>query len=176
MIRLFLIGYMGSGKTTLGRAYAKAQGLQFVDLDKYIEARRCKSISTIFEEEGEVGFRRIESAMLREVGEFEDVVVAAGGGTPCFSDNMEYMNRQGSTVFLDTSMEVLFRRLIVSHTRRPLLVGMADTELRQFILQQLSQRLDYYKQAKLSFRGDDLEDRVQIAHSVNFLHQLLQNG
>lgn len=176
MTRLFLIGYMGSGKTTLGKAYARIQGLQFIDLDKYIEARRRKSVSDIFHDEGEAGFRRIECSMLREVGEFEDVVVAAGGGTPCFADNMDYMNRQGTTIFLDTSTDVLFRRLTVSHTRRPLLTGMADDELRRFMSQQLLQRMEFYKQAKLSFRGDELEDREQIARSVELLHQMLQNG
>ncbi|MDO4950136.1 MAG: shikimate kinase [Bacteroidales bacterium] len=176
MTRLFLIGYMGAGKTTLGKAYARFQGLQFIDLDKYLEARRRKSVSAIFHDEGESGFRRTESSLLHEVGEFEDVVVATGGGTPCFYDNMEYMNRQGTTVFLDTSMDVLFRRLSVSRTCRPLLDGMANDELRRFMSQQLLQRSPSYRKAKLTFRGDELENREQITRSVELLHQLLQNG
>lgn len=99
MKRIFLMGYMGSGKTTLGRAFARAEGLEFIDLDWYIEERLHKSISELFAERGEEGFRNLERKMLHEAGEFEDVVIACGGGTPCFFDNMEYMNRQGTTIF-----------------------------------------------------------------------------
>ena len=88
MVRIFLIGYMGTGKTTAGREIAKVLNLTFYDLDHYIEARFQKTISQIFEQEGEDKFREIESSMLKEVGEFENVVIATGGGTPCFFDNM----------------------------------------------------------------------------------------
>ena len=84
MKRVFLIGYMGSGKTTLGKAYSAATGLQFVDLDWYIEERMHKSISDLFAERGEDGFRLLEQKMLHEAGEFENVLIACGGGTPCF--------------------------------------------------------------------------------------------
>ena len=97
MKRVFLIGYMGSGKTTLGKAYSAATGLQFVDLDWYIEERMHKSISDLFAERGEDGFRLLEQKMLHEAGEFENVLIACGGGTPCFFDNMDYMNHTGET-------------------------------------------------------------------------------
>mgnify|MGYP002519721885 CR=1 FL=1 len=103
MIRIFLIGYMGAGKTTLGKAFARAMGLTFVDLDWYIEERFHKTVRQIFTERGEDGFRELEKRMLHEAGEFEDVVISVGGGTPCFFDNMEYMNQAGETVFLDES-------------------------------------------------------------------------
>lgn len=120
MIRIFLTGYMGAGKTTLGKAFARELGLTFIDLDWYIEERFHRSISDLFHERGEDGFRQLERNMLHEAGEFEDVVISTGGGTPCFFDNMEYMNRQGQTVFLDVPVEVLFRRLRVATQQRPI--------------------------------------------------------
>ena len=120
MRRIFLIGYMGAGKTTLGRALAKELGIQFIDMDSYIEARFCKTISKIFAEKGEEGFREIERRILHEVGEFEDVIISTGGGTPCFFDNVEYMNGQGTTVFLDVPEERLFIRLSIARSKRQL--------------------------------------------------------
>ena len=93
MIRIFLTGYMGAGKTTLGKAFAREMNVPFIDLDWYIEERFHKSIRELFTERGEASFRELERNMLHEVGEFEDVVVSTGGGTPCFFDNMEYMKR-----------------------------------------------------------------------------------
>ena len=101
MIRIFLLGYMGAGKTTLGKAFARAMGLTFVDLDWYIEERFHKTVGQIFRERGENGFREVEKRMLHEVGDFENVVISVGGGTPCFFDNMDYMNEIGKAVFLD---------------------------------------------------------------------------
>ena len=98
MTRIIIIGYMGAGKTTVGKALAKELGMTFYDLDWYIESRMRKTIPQIFEEKGEEGFRKIENTMLHEVAEFEDVILSCGGGTPCFFDNMEYLNRQGHTV------------------------------------------------------------------------------
>ena len=108
MIRIFLTGYMGAGKTTLGKAFAREMNVPFIDLDWYIEERFHKSIRELFTERGEASFRELERNMLHEVGEFEDVVVSTGGGTPCFFDNMEYMNGCGQTVFLDVHPDILF--------------------------------------------------------------------
>ena len=119
MIRIFLTGYMGAGKTTLGKAFACEISVPFIDLDWYIEERFHKSIRELFTERGEASFRELERNMLHEVGEFEDVVVSTGGGTPCFFDNMEYMNGCGQTVFLDVHPDILFRRLRVAKLQRP---------------------------------------------------------
>ena len=173
MTRIFLIGYMGSGKTTLGRALAKELKIEFIDLDNYIEERLCKSISQIFAEKGEEGFREIERRMLHEAGEFENVVISTGGGTPCFFDNIEYMNRQGATVFLDVPVERLFIRLSIARKNRPLIVGKSDEELRCFIAEQLAKRLPHYSKAKQRFTADRLEDVKQIEASVKeFLQQI----
>ncbi|MBQ2289207.1 MAG: shikimate kinase [Bacteroidaceae bacterium] len=173
MTRIFLIGYMGAGKTTLGRALAKELKIEFIDLDNYIEERLCKSISQIFAEKGEEGFREIERRMLHEAGEFENVVISTGGGTPCFFDNIEYMNRQGATVFLDVPVERLFIRLSIARKKRPLIMGKSDEELRCFIAEQLAKRLPHYSKAKQRFTADRLEDVKQIEASVKeFLQQI----
>lgn len=174
MRRVFLTGYMGAGKTTLGKAFAKAENLQFIDLDWYIESRFCKTISQLFAERGEEGFRLLEQTMLHEVGEFENVLVSTGGGTPCFFDNMEYMNRQGDTVFLDVSIDVLFRRLRVAKQQRPILQGKSDEELLLFIEEALQKRLPYYQKARYQFDGSMLESREQIKDSILKLKELIK--
>lgn len=173
MVRIFLTGYMGAGKTTLGKALARTLNVSFIDLDWYIEERFHKSIPDIFNERGEEGFRTLERNMLREAGEFEDVVIATGGGTPCFFDNMDYMNRQGQTVFLDVPTEVLFRRLRAATQQRPILQGKTNDDLRTFIEEALEKRLPFYTQAHYRFDGSRLESRSQIAESVAQLRGLL---
>jgi shikimate kinase len=175
MKRIFLIGYMGSGKTTLGKAYARAMQLQFIDLDWYIEERFHKTVQELFEERKEDGFREIERNMLHEVAEFEDVIIACGGGTPCFFDNMEYMNGKGETVFLDASPEVLFRRLKIAKSKRPLLMDKSDEELMDVIQNALRIRIPFYSQAKYVFNAESLEDKEQISCSVQRLKTLLLN-
>ena len=173
MTRIFLIGYMGAGKTTLGKAFSRELGLTFIDLDWYIEERFHKTVQQLFSERGEQGFRELEQKMLHEVAEFEDVVISAGGGTPCFFDNMDYMNACGDTVFLQVEPEVLFRRLKVAKQQRPLLANKSDEELMNFICEALHKRHPFYSQAKLLFRADELEDKSQIQTSVDSLRKLL---
>ena len=173
MTRIFLLGYMGAGKTTLGRALAAALGLQFIDLDCYIEERFRKTISQIFAEKGEEEFRNIERRMLHEAGEFEDVIISTGGGTPCFFDNVEYMNSQGTTVFLDVPVERLFIRLSIARHKRPLIKEKNDEELRTFIAEQLGKRLPHYSKATHTFMADKLEDKRQIDMSVEAFRRQL---
>ena len=108
MTRIIFIGYMGSGKTTVGKALSKELGLPFYDLDWYIESRMHKTVKQLFDSVGEEGFREIERNMLHEVAEFEDVIISCGGGTPCFFDNIDYINQQGDTIYLKASPEVLY--------------------------------------------------------------------
>lgn len=170
---IFLIGYMGSGKSTLGYALSKATGLTFIDLDTYIENRYHKSVSGIFAERGEEGFRLIERAMLAEVSSFEDVIVACGGGTPCFFDNAEVMNSAGTTVLLETSIDSLHRRLKHGKTKRPLIAGMTDEELRDHIAAALEKRRPFYSKSQHTFGSDQLEDIRQIRQSVDrFIEQM----
>lgn len=173
MIRIFLTGYMGAGKTTLGKAFAREMNVPFIDLDWYIEERFHKSISELFAERGEASFRELERNMLHEVGEFENVIVSTGGGTPCFYDNMEYMNSCGQTVFLDVHPDILFRRLRVAKQQRPILQGKTDEDLRIFIVEALDKRAPFYSQARYRFDAGYLENRNQICESVQRLRQLL---
>ena len=166
MTRIFLVGYMGAGKTTLGRALANKLKLSFIDLDIFIEERFRKSIAQIFAENGEEHFRRIEQNILHEVGEFEDVIISTGGGTPCFFDNIEYMNSMGTTVYLDVPVERLFTRLSIARNKRPLIKEKSDDELRTFIAEQLTRRTPHYGKAQHTFVADKLEDRMQIDTSV----------
>ena len=166
MTRIFLTGYMGAGKTTLGRALAAEMGIPFIDLDHYIEKRYCKTIAQLFAEKGEEGFREIERRMLHEVGEFEDVIISTGGGTPCFFDNIEYMNAQGTTVYLDVPVERLFIRLSIARSKRPLIKDKNDDELMRFITEQLEKRAPHYSKAQYSFKADKLEDAPQIKASA----------
>lgn len=174
MRRIFLIGYMGSGKTTLGRAFSKQTGLSFIDLDWFIEEREHRTISQLFAEEGEEGFRCIERKILHEASEFEDVMIACGGGTPCYFDNMEFMLQTGTTVYLEASQDVLFRRLKIALVNRPLLKGKTDDELREFIAKGIEQRMPWYRQAHLQMDASRLENRHQIAESIEILSSLLE--
>jgi len=173
MKRIFLIGYMGSGKTTLGRAFSKEQKLTFIDLDWYIEERFHKTIQQIFSERGENGFRELERRMLHEVADFEDVVIAAGGGTPCFFDNMDFMNEHGVTVLLEAKPSTLFNRLKVAKSQRPLLANKSDEELMTFIEEGLQKRESFYMKAQFVFASDELESQKQISNSVERLKNLL---
>ena len=160
MTRIFLIGYMGSGKTTYGRAAAKALGLSFLDLDIYIEERFFKSVSDIFAEKGEDGFRKIEQHMLHEAAMFEDVLIACGGGTPCFFDNMDFMNAEGTTVYLKSSAETLVDNLKNARQNRPLLRDKTETELLQYIRENLEKREPFYLQAQKTIDCDDQPENV----------------
>ena len=173
MRRIILIGYMGSGKTTVGRQLAKRLGLMFYDLDWYITNRMRRTVAQIFEESGEEGFRKIEHAMLHEVAEFEDVVLSCGGGTPCFFDNMDYLNRMGETVYLKASPEVLYAHLKMGKSVRPLLLNKTPEEVEVFVKEQLAQREPYYSKAKHTLDVNVLDTYDKIKISVEKIIKML---
>lgn len=173
---IFVTGYMASGKTTFGKALARRTGLDHIDLDFYIEQRFHASVKDLFATRGEAEFRRIESVLLREVGEFSDVVVSCGGGTPCFGDNMEYMNSRGLTVCLQAADEVIARRIIEAGDKRPLMAGKTKDEILSAIREHMAVRAPYYGQARIKISGDRLETRDQIAETVeSFVATYLRN-
>jgi shikimate kinase len=173
MVRVFLMGFMGAGKTTLGKALARHLGVSFIDLDQYIEARFMKSVSQIFALKGEQGFREIESRMLREVGEFDDVIVSCGGSTPLIGDNMDFMLQHGKTVYLKCDNDTLLRRLKVARAQRPLIASKTDEELASFIESETKRREPGYLRAEYICPGDRLESRDQISETIEYLEKLL---
>lgn len=174
MQRIFLIGYMGAGKTTLGKALAQTMNLTFIDLDNFIEARHCKTIRDIFGEVGESGFRDIERRALIEVASFEDVIISLGGGTPCFFDNMDIVNKAGVSVYLKPSEAVLLKRLIKGKHKRPVIAEKSDDELLAFIRQQLDRRESYYLRASFVYPSDNLENKADIIGRADDLAQKLR--
>lgn len=161
MNRIFLIGYMGSGKTTIGKLVAERLGYSFIDMDHHIEAQQHQTISQIFSEKGEESFRQLERRCLEEVAQFEKVIIATGGGAPCFFDNAAYMNKHGLCIYLKLDVEELAQRLeLIGFSKRPLLAGKNSAELRSFIAEGLSKRAPFYEKARFSLSGS-IQDTVE---------------
>ena len=173
MQRIILIGYMGSGKTTVGKALSKDTGMMFYDLDWYIESRMHKTVSQLFAERGEEGFRKIEYNMLHEVAEFEDVIISCGGGTPCFFDNIDYLNRQGDVVYLKATPETLYKHLLMAKVERPLLKGKSPDELIAYITQHLKEREPFYSRARHTIDVTVLDEYDKIKITVQQLKDML---
>ena len=173
MIRIILIGYMGAGKTTVGKELAKALGISFYDLDWYIETRRRKTVKQIFDERGEEGFRQIEHNMLHEVAEFENVIISCGGGTPCFFDNMDYLNQQAETVYLKASPEVLYGHLKMGKGVRPLMLNKTPEEVQTFIREQLAYREQFYGKAKHTIDVNLMDNFEKIAITIQKIREEL---
>lgn len=167
MKRIIIIGYMGSGKTTVGHALSQELGLPFYDLDWYIETRMHRTVKQIFDEKGEEGFRKIEHNLLHEVAEFEDVIISCGGGTPCFFDNIDYINRQGETVYLKCTTDVLYKHLKMGKTVRPLLLNKTPDEVKTFIEAQFKQREPFYAKAKHIVDVSLMDNKEKIKTTVD---------
>jgi shikimate kinase len=167
-MRIFLTGYMGCGKSTIGRKVAALMGIHFIDLDKYIEERYFKSVPDIFAQEGEASFRDKERQALQEVSQFEDIVIGTGGGAPCYFDNMSKMNEAGITIYLAPDNETLAFRLLKSKTIRPLIAGKSKEELIDFIVSALEKRAPFYEQSKIVIRG---VNDVQPAEVVRLIQE-----
>lgn len=169
MKAIILIGYMCVGKTTIGKELAKRRGQMFYDLDWYIEERFRKRVPQIFAEEGEEAFRKKERNMLHEVAEFENVVVSCGGGTPCFFDNIDYMNQAAEVIYLKASPETILSHLKISKGKRPLLEGMSPEELQTFVTDQIQTREDFYLRARHVVDVDVLDSAEKIDRLVELI-------
>lgn len=152
-MKFFLLGMMGSGKSYWTKYLSRKMKVAGYDLDYLIESHEEKSISEIFAEDGEASFRKTEAKLLRWFGQKKSFVLATGGGTPCFENNMEWMNKEGVTIWIDPAIEVLAERLIPEKSHRPLISGLSDREIAGFLKARLQEREPYY--SKASYRLTD---------------------
>ena len=174
MKRVFLVGYMGVGKTTIGKLLSKELDVEFIDLDKYIEHSYRKTIQEIFAQKGEAKFRIIEREMLREVATFHNVLISTGGGTPCFFNNMDVMNQQGVTVYVKASVDQLMSRLLASKNVRPIIHNKSPEELKEFVTAHLAEREVYYSKAKLTYRSDQLVSTGHVDETITGIKEMLK--
>jgi shikimate kinase len=154
---IYIIGFMGSGKTTAGKKLASLLGWKFIDLDKEIEEYTGKTIPEIFSANGEVYFREIETQLLRNLKSQKNTLVSTGGGTPCNGDNMDFMNNTGLTIYLKLSPGQLKSRLSGSKGERPLIKDLEPEALQLFIEKKLAEREKWYKRSDIIFEGMDLD-------------------
>jgi len=149
--KVFLIGFMGCGKTTFGRKLAKQLEWDFIDLDDYIESDQKASIQEIFSDKGEAYFRGLESNALEEASKWNKTVISTGGGTPCFNNNISYINNIGLSIYIKLSPEVLKSRLEGGKSKRPLIANLSDAELLSFIKNKLAERSEDYSKSEIIF-------------------------
>lgn len=164
--RIYLVGFMGSGKTTVGKELAALMNRQFLDLDQKIEEFTGKSISAIFSEDGEDHFRKTEADILKALSNEEDLIIATGGGTPCFKNNMSKMLKSGLTIYLQMTPEQLYERLSVSSDIRPLLINLSHNQLLAFIKDKLTFREKWYHKAHIRVNGYNL-DILKLKSMIN---------
>jgi len=166
-MRIVLVGYMGSGKSTLGKKLASKLGFSFYDTDQIIEEQYKISIYNFFEKYEEDVFRKIEYDVLKNALIHNNAVISTGGGTPCFRNNMDIINKNSYSVYIKMHIDSIETRLINSKKSRPLLKDISQTNLKAFIEKQLLEREKYYNQANLIIKGEKLD--------INYLIESLKN-
>lgn len=166
-MKIYLIGYMGSGKTSIGKMIAEKLQWQFFDMDEIIEKRYEMTVSEIFRLYGESEFRGAEQEVLKELGTVEGAVISTGGGAPCFFDNMEQMNKTGKTFYLHFSPAFLAERLLITNLeKRPVLAQLKKEDFEKFIADNISKRESFYNQAHYKVTGSDEEIEHQIIEKI----------
>ena len=165
---IYIIGFMGSGKSTAGRRLAMSLGWAFVDLDRKIEEVAGKTIPQIFSDDGEGKFRELETSVLQSLRSEVKTVISTGGGTPCHGDNMDIMLATGLTVYLKMTPVQLTSRLLESTGQRPLLKNIPDDKLNEFISKKLASREKWYNKANVTLEGKNLD--------INLLTSLIKNS
>ncbi len=157
-MKIFFIGFMGSGKTHWGKLVSEKLHIPFFDLDEQIVSHEGKPIPEIFAEHGEEYFRLLEKDILHIITEsHENFVMACGGGTPCFYNNIDYMNKSGTTIWLNSPIDILYQRLIKEKEVRPLIKNLSNDQLRGFIIKKFSDRKIFYEQADIILEEDPLK-------------------
>lgn len=167
MQNIVLIGFMGSGKTTVGKALAEKLQMDFVDTDALIEAQEGKSIASIFETQGEAKFRGLEHNLLEE-SDFSNAVVSTGGGMPCHFNNMDQLNKIGTTVYLKVNSEELTQRLIGNSANRPKMLAGTKEESKKRVDELLQQREVYYSKANFTIENEGKRMEEVVANIINF--------
>lgn len=150
-MRLYILGFMGSGKSSQGKKLAKKLDLDFYDTDKMIEQVAGMSIPKIFSEKGEHWFRDLEADVLRGTIMYTDAVIATGGGTPCFFNNMQWINARGVSLYFHVPTGHIYQRLKTRKSKRPLIADLNDEELMEYIERKLGERDYYYRKASHTF-------------------------
>lgn len=156
-MRIYLVGFMGSGKSSVGKRLAKKLGYNFVDLDDEAERLAGKSVSDIFQMHGEGYFRKLEQQALQLTAQLQNTIIATGGGTPCFFDNMDFINANGVSVYLKMSAASLVYRLEHAHKKRPLVQNLSGDGLLQYVEGKLEEREPYYLKAKCIIKGETVK-------------------
>ena len=167
-MRIYLIGYMYSGKTTVGHKLALQMGYRWLDLDQMLENTFHTTIPIFFKRYGEEAFRKIEQKLLHSTADLDNIIISTGGGTPCQFDNIQWINKHGVSVYFDVTVETLLRRAAQSKKPRPILAGLTEEERSIYVRQQLSQRLPFYQKARIIFPADhpDLDELVRLVTSA----------
>lgn len=159
---IFLVGFMGCGKSYTGRKIAPILGYQYVDMDKAIEVQESMSIKEIFEQKGEAYFRNLEHQYLLDLDINQNMVISTGGGVPCFFNNMEIMNAKGITIYLNRSKSVVIPRLLQGAHKRPLIQNMDEETLNTFYDSKLAERVPFYEQAQLHVGDANVEEILKL--------------
>ena len=167
-MKIFLVGFMGSGKTTIGKRIAELIGFEFVDTDRFIEMQQDMTVSEIFTQYGESAFREMERNVLLDLQKNDYAVVSTGGGMPCYGDNMDVMLSCGKVVYLKTSPQSLARRLFHSHTERPLIKGKTENELQEYITEKLAERESFYHRAHFAVQTENFS-MEELLKSLNLM-------
>ena len=152
-MKFYLVGYMYCGKTTFGRHFAAEKGMDYLDLDRAFEERYHYTVPRFFATFGEEAFRRLETQMLHSTAQLDNVVIATGGGTPCHSDNMDFILENGTAIYLQMTVDALVDRALHSRNPRPLMRGLTEEQLRDKIAKQLKEREPYYLKAPVVLDG-----------------------
>lgn len=157
MTRVYIVGFMGSGKTTAAKRLAKRLGMEWYDTDHMFEERFRISVNDFFHKYDEPLYRRLETETLHSTEQFDQAIISTGGGTACFNDNMEWMNQHGITLFLKVNPLTAYHRLLHAKVKRPLAVNKTPDELLAFVNESFAERLPYYEKAQMIIKGEDLD-------------------
>lgn len=163
---VFLIGFMGSGKTYTGKHLSAALNIPFIDMDTAIEDQEGKSVTQIFEDDGEFHFRNLEHQFLLDLDPNEKMIISTGGGAPCYHDNIDLMNEMGATIFIDTDKEIIAERLAEGIQKRPLLAGMNEHDLKFFYDRKMEDRRPIYEKANFQIKHQDVEVLRQLVEAL----------